>query len=177
MSIDIVGVSGSPGIHARSRIIVAEVVRQFVQKTGLRSELIDLNVLSADALLGRQRDNQVDEKVATVVSARVVVIGTPVYRASYAGQLKAFFDLLPQGGMQGVVVALVATGAGSAHSLVIDHALRPLVASLGGLSAANGMYITDGQFPDKTQIPTEVHTKIEALVNELVALAIRKDVA
>jgi len=61
MSIDIVGVSGSPGIHARSRIIVAEVVRQFVQKTGLRSELIDLNVLSADALLGRQRDNQVDE--------------------------------------------------------------------------------------------------------------------
>ena len=177
MSVEIIGISGSPSAQARSRIIVAEVVRQVAERTGYRSEVIDVNELSAEALLGRQRDPHVDAKVALVGAARVVVIGTPVYRASYTGLLKVFFDVFPQGALRGSVVGLVATGAGSAHALVLDHALRPLVASLGGLSAANGLYVTDGQFPDKAQIPAEVHTNIEVLTNELVILATRKDVA
>jgi len=173
----VVGISGSPGVNSRSRIIVAELVSRFVQRTRLSSQFIDLNDYAADALLGRRRDTAVDETIAIVMSARVVVVGTPVYRASYAGQLKAFFDLLPQHALRGVVVGLVATGAGSAHALVVDHALRPLVASVAGLSAASGIYITDGQFPDKSAIPGEVSDKIDEMVHELIFLAQRKDAA
>lgn len=177
MSGEIVGISGSPGINSRSRIIVAELVHRLVQRTRLSSQFIDLNDLAADALLGRRPDAYVEESITVVRHARIVVVGTPVYRASYAGQLKAFFDLFPQSALRGVTVGLVATGAGSAHALVVDHALRPLVASLAGLSAASGMYVTDGQFPDKSNIPVDVIEKIDELGHELIILAQRKDVA
>ena len=177
MSGEIVGISGSPGVNSRSRIVVSELVRRLAQRTGLDGQFIDLNDFAADALLGRRRDTHVDETIAAVSRARIVVVGTPVYRASYAGQLKVFFDLFPQSALRGVSVGLVATGAGNAHALVIDHALRPLVASLAGVSASSGIYITDGQFPDKSNIPVEVTEKIDELANELVILAQRKDAA
>ena len=71
------------------------------------------------------------------IESNILILCTPVYRASYASQLKAFFDLLPQDALLGRVVGLIATGAGPGHALVIDHALRPLVASLSGLTAAD----------------------------------------
>ena len=64
-------------------------------------------------------------------------------------QSVVFFDLFPQDALAGKVAIAVATGAGPAHGLVVDHALRPLLASVGALVVPAGIYGTDGQFgPD-----------------------------
>jgi FMN reductase len=111
--------------------------------------LIDLCDLPADGLLGRARVPAVDAALEAVASARLVVVGTPVYRASFSGLLKVFFDLFPQDALGGKVGIAIATGAGPAHALVVDHALRPLLASVGALVVPAGIYGTDGQFgPD-----------------------------
>ena len=89
----------------------------------------------------------------------------------YTGQLKAFLDLFPQDALRGSVAGLIATGAGPGHALAIDHGLRPLVASLRGLTAAQALYVTDPQFPDKTNVPEEIDRQAEALARELYALA------
>ena len=64
--------------------------------SGAETELIDLAKLSADGLLYRTKDEEVAAALEKATGARIVVVGTPIYRASYTGQLKAFFDLLPR---------------------------------------------------------------------------------
>ena len=166
-----VGISGSPSANSRSRLLVAGTL-DFLAERGVETSLVDLLDLPADALLARRfGDETVDRAIKQVDQAAIVVLGTPVYRATYAGQLKAFFDLFPQEALRGMVIGLIATGAGPGHALAIDHGLRPLVASLRGLSAATALYLTDKQIPDKTHFPPEVATQVEELALELYKLA------
>ena len=58
----------------------------------------------------------------------------------------------------------IATGAGPAHALVVDHALRPLLASVGALVAATGVYGVDAQFT-----PDGVDAALSARVDRAVA--------
>lgn len=165
-----IGIAGSPSANSRSRVLVARVLAE-LSALGVEGRLIDLVELPADALLARRQDETVAEAIQRTTRAQIVVLGTPVYRASYAGQLKAFLDLFPQDALRDRVVGLVATGAGPIHALAIDHGLRPLVASLRGLTAARAIYAVDAQFPDKNNLPQELAQQARALAEELYALA------
>lgn len=165
-----IGISSSPSPNSRSHILVARTIAQLAS-LGATTNVLDLTDLPAEALLARSRDATVDAAIEGTIGANILVLGTPVYRASYAGQLKAFLDLFPQDALRGRVVGLIATGAGPAHALSIDHGLRPLVASLRGLTASQAIYVVDSQFPDKTQIPEAIDQQIGALAHELYALA------
>src|SRR5262249_44782213 len=108
--------------------------------------LIDLATLPAGALLGRQADTSVARALEAVGTAHVVVASSPVYRATYSGLLKVFFDLLPQDALVGKIAVPILTGGGPAHLLALDHGLRPLFASLGATVVAHGVYGNDAQF-------------------------------
>jgi FMN reductase len=168
----VVGLAGSLAATSRSTALVAYVL-ELLAARGLPGDLIKLSDLPAEALLGRGHDPVVDAALARVAEAQLLVVGTPIYRASYTGQLKAFFDLLPRAALSGCVVGLIATGGIRDHALAIDHGLRPLVASLDGLSAAHGVYVTDADleaFPSGPLPPT-VDEQLHALVDQLHALA------
>lgn len=165
-----VGVSGSPSAGSRSRALVTAILA-YLAATDVRTGLVDLADLPADALLARRREATVEAAVADVRTADIVVLSTPIYRASYTGQLKAFFDLFPQEALRDRVVGLVATGASAGHLLALDHGLRPLVASLGGLTAARTVYAVDAQVPSGGPIAEEVDRQLQALAVELRGLA------
>jgi SsuE family FMN reductase len=165
-----VGLSGSPSPNSRSKILLEKTLEQLASQ-GLEVQLIDLAELPAEGLLGRRKEPLIDEAIQQATHANIVVLATPVYRATYTGQLKAFLDLFPQNALRGIVVGLIATGGSPLHALSIDHGLRPLVASLSGLSAAHAVYVTDGQFPDKNQIPAEIGKLVGDLAEELHILA------
>jgi FMN reductase len=82
----------------------------------------------------------------SVRTATIVVASTPVYRATYSGLLKVFFDLLPVDGLAQKVAVAIATGGSPAHQLVIDHGLRPLFGSVGAVTVPTGIYGTDAGF-------------------------------
>lgn len=165
-----IGLSGSPSPNSRSRILVENVLAQLAT-LGVTTKLLDLSELPADALLGRRRDATIDDAIQQTTQAHILLLGTPVYRATYTGQLKAFLDLFPQAALRGRVTGLIATGASPLHALAIDHGLRPLVASLAGLTAAQAIYVTDAQFPDKTQVPEAISQLTLGLAQELTTLA------
>jgi hypothetical protein len=54
---------------------------------------------------------------------------------------------------------------------MIDQGLRPLVASLRGLAAAQAVYVVDSQPPDKQNIPEPIEAQPRALSAELLVLA------
>lgn len=161
-----VGISGSPSARSKSRTLLEHTLSALGTR-GVETTLIDLNTLPADALLGRRRTADVDDALAAVSRAHIVVASTPVYRATYSGLLKVFFDLLPINGLREKTAIAVATGGSSAHQLVIDHGLRPLFASVSAVTVPTGIYGTDSAF--ENGIP---HASLIARIGEAVGEAV-----
>ena len=166
-----VGISGSPGARSKSRTLLERALLALSDR-GATTTLIDLAALPADALLGRRRASEVDSALGSVSQATIIVASTPVYRATYSGLLKVFFDLLPVDGLVGKTAIAIATGGSSAHQLVIDHGLRPLFASGGAVTIATGVYGTDSAFENGVPHPSLI-ARLHAAVAEAVTLGER----
>jgi len=165
----VVGISGSPSATSKSRVLVEYALGRLAAR-GATTQLVDLAALAAEPLLGRGTDAAVTAAIEAATRAGIVVAGTPVYRATYSGLLKLFFDLLPQDSLMGKVGVPIVTGHGAAHSLAVDHGLRPLFASLGATVVANGVYATSAQFPDGRP-GAELLGAVDRAVHEALALA------
>lgn len=148
-----IGLSGSPGGRAsRSRALLERILERLAAR-GVETTMIDLAALPGDGLLGRTPSSEVRAALDAVAAAQIVIASTPIYRATYSGLLKIFFDLLPQEALVGKVGVPVATGAAPGHLLAIDHGLRPLFASVGAVVVGMAVYATDRQFQDGVPEP------------------------
>ncbi|MEU2301115.1 FMN reductase [Streptomyces antibioticus] len=75
-----------------------------------------------------------------VAGADGLIVVTPVFSASYSGLFKSFFDVLDQDALTGKPVLIAATGGSARHSLVLEHALRPLFAYLRAVVVPTAVY-------------------------------------
>ncbi|MGV9567001.1 FMN reductase [Streptomyces sp. NPDC003480] len=75
-----------------------------------------------------------------VTEADGLIVVTPVFSASYSGLFKSFFDVLDKDALVGTPVLIAATGGTARHSLVLDHALRPLFSYLRAVVSPTGVY-------------------------------------
>ncbi|MFI9119393.1 oxidoreductase [Streptomyces sp. WAC02707] len=103
-------------------------------------ELRDLAVDIANNLVTGFPSGRLREAIDTVTGADGVIAVTPVFTASYSGLFKSFFDLVDPTALTGVPVLIGATGGTARHSLVLDHALRPLFAYLRALTVPTAVY-------------------------------------
>jgi FMN reductase len=166
-----VGISGSPSARSKSRTLLERTLAALADR-GVTTTLIDLASIPADALLGRRKAAELDDALARIRGANIVVASTPVYRATYSGLLKVFFDQLPIDGLVDKSAIAIATGGSPAHLLVIDHGLRPLFASVGAVTTPTGVYGTDSAFEDG--VPHQsLLTRIEQAATEAVTLSER----
>ncbi len=170
MTASVIGLSGSPKPVSHSRTLLALTLAALERQAAGSSRLVDLAELPADALLGRREDREVADAIQAVLDAGIVVVSTPIYRATYSGLLKVFFDLLPQDALARKVAIAIATGGGPGHLLAVDHGLRPLLASVGALVGATAVYGTDAQFRNGTPEPALVE-QIERAALEAASLA------
>ena len=100
----------------------------------------------ADHLLTGFASGALADAVATVRRADGLVAVTPVFSASYCGLFKTFFDVLEPGTLDGKPVLLAATGGTARHSLVLDHALRPLFSYLRAVVVPTGVFAASEDF-------------------------------
>jgi FMN reductase len=170
-----VGISGSPAARSKSRTLLERALAALGDR-GVTTTLIDLATLPADALLARRRATEVEDALGEVSRATIIVASTPVYRATYSGLLKVFFDLLPLNGLVGKTAIAIATGGSPAHQLVIDHGLRPLFASVGAVMTPTGIYGTDSAFENGVPHPSLL-ARLAAAVSEAITLGERFHVA
>lgn len=80
------------------------------------------------------------EALEAVSGADGLIAVTPVFAASYSGLFKSFFDLVEPDALAGTPVLIAATGGTPRHSLVLDHALRPLFTHLHATVVPTGVY-------------------------------------
>jgi FMN reductase len=149
----LVAVSSGDSATSKTRALAAAAL-----EVGGGGLLIDLIDLPADALLGRRQDDAVDEAVAAASSASVLVLATPIYRATFSGALKAFLDRFATDALARTAVVLAATAGGPTHYLSLDTGGRSVVASLGGWTVPTVVYATSADFDDGR--PSEAITDI-----------------
>ncbi|MGY1843582.1 FMN reductase [Modestobacter sp. SYSU DS0875] len=107
-----------------------------VELVELRGHARDL----ADHLTTGFANEPLQASIDTVVGADAVIAVTPVFSASYSGLFKTFFDVLDKDALIGKPVLLGATAGTARHSLVVEHALRPLFAYLRAVPAPTGVF-------------------------------------
>ena len=132
--------------------------------------LVELSQLGADGLLGRVDDAEVADAVAAASGASVLVLASPVYRATVSGAMKAFLDRFPTGALAGTSVVLAATAAVPEHYLALDTSGRALVASLEGWSVPTVVYATSGDIVDG-ELSAPLRERLAKALAEAAALA------
>ncbi|MCA0145160.1 FMN reductase [Blastococcus sp. LR1] len=107
-----------------------------VEVVELRKHARDL----ADNLLTGFPNESLRGAVDTVVGADGLIAVTPVFSASYSGLFKTFFDVLDKDSLTGKPVLLGATAGTARHSLVLEHAMRPLFSYLRATVAPTAVF-------------------------------------
>ncbi|MEU0227942.1 NADPH-dependent FMN reductase [Streptomyces sp. NPDC006284] len=139
----VLSVSGSPSASSRTSGLLRHLDDRLAAQ-GHEVLPLDVRTVPAEALLGADFAHPaIIEATALFARAEGVVIGTPVYKASYSGVLKALLDLLPQYALTGKTVLPLATGGTTAHVLAIDYALRPVLNSMGAAHIVQGWFTLD----------------------------------
>ncbi|CAL9529196.1 oxidoreductase [Streptomyces sp. SID6013] len=106
-------------------------------------ELRDLAVEIAHTFTNGFPAPALADAFAEVAAADGLIVVTPVFSASYSGLFKSFFDALSvtdEEALTGKPVLIGATGGTARHSLVLDHALRPLFSYLKAVVVPTGVY-------------------------------------
>lgn len=127
----------SAGVSSPSstRLLADQLADAVTAGVTARGESVDVDVLEL-APLAASLATTVTTGIAPadVVAARDLVAAadgvvavTPVFTASYSGLFKMFFDVLDPDSLTGVPMAVAATAGTPRHSLVLDHAVRPLM--------------------------------------------------
>ena len=147
----IVALAGSPSANSRSTALLRHALSRFADDEP-RTEIV-LRDLPPAALVRADFDAPAIRRAREqVAAARLVVIATPIYKASFSGLLKTFLDLLPQDALRGKTVLALGTGGSHAHLLALDYALKPVLAALGARHILDAIYAVDAQF-----VPHPVH--------------------
>lgn len=89
--------------------------------------LKDLEMSFADGRDFREYNNDNRVLIEKLIAADAIVIGTPVYQASFPGVLKNVFDLLPINALQDKTVGVVVTAGSARHYLMAQTQLFPIL--------------------------------------------------
>lgn len=112
-------------------------------------EVVELHEVAheiTDHLLTRFPAPALAGVVDAVRRADGLIAVTPVFSASYSGLFKMFFDVLEDGTLDGKPVLIAATAGTPRHSLVLDHAMRPLFTYLHAVVVRTGVFAATEDF-------------------------------
>nr|WP_314629239.1 FMN reductase [uncultured Janthinobacterium sp.] len=147
----LVAVSGGLQRPSKAAALAEHLLDLIADAVPCKLRLVELGQLVpqlAGAVWRSQLPETVERELAAVEQADILVVATPVFRGSYTGLFKHFFDFIDQDALIDKPVLLAATGGSERHALVIDHQLRPLFSFFQARTLPLGVYATDKDFVD-----------------------------
>jgi FMN reductase len=139
----LVVVSAGLSVPSSTRLLADRLAAAVQRATPVHVQVVELRELAVEiaqnftnGFPGRSLAAALD----AVTEADGLIVVTPVFSASYSGLFKSFFDVLDKDALTGKPVLIAATGGTARHSLVLEHALRPLFAYLRAVVVPTGVY-------------------------------------
>ena len=153
---------------------VAKLAKLGVDATVSTFELRDTAVDVTNNTLTGFPSPKLETVVDAVIAADGLIAVTPVFTASYNGLFKSFFDVIDNKALEGLPVAIGATAGTPRHSLVLDHAMRPLFNYLHSVVVPTGVFAASEDWgssggSNDDGVPS-LHSRIERAATELAPL-------
>ena len=139
----LVVVSAGLSVPSSTRLLADRLAAATGRQADVDVEVVELRELAveiAQNLTNGFPGRRLAAAIDAVTSADGLIVVTPVFSASYSGLFKSFFDVIDKDALTGIPVLIAATGGTARHSLVLDHALRPLFAHLRAVVVPTGVY-------------------------------------
>ncbi|KQB85861.1 FMN reductase [Corynebacterium lowii] len=131
---------------------IAQAASEHLENTGHEASItiIELRDLASDLAhamtSGGLLSDALREAIDQVTHADGLVVVTPVFKASYSGLFKMFFDVLDTQAIVGIPTVLAATAGSPRHSLVLDYSLRPLLSYMRATIMPTGVFAATEDF-------------------------------
>nr|WP_145492266.1 MULTISPECIES: FMN reductase [Streptomyces] len=139
----LVVVAAGLGVPSSTRLLADRLAAAVAERTPVDTEVIELRDLAVEIahhLTSGFPGKALAAAQDAVTGADGLIVVTPVFSASYSGLFKSFFDVLGKDALTGKPVLIAATGGTARHSLVLDHALRPLFSHLRAVVVPTGVH-------------------------------------
>lgn len=163
----VLGIDGSPRGGGKTHTVLEAILRG-AEADGAQGSIVSL----------AGGPSAIEEALDEIGRAEGFVMGSPVYRASYAAPLKGLLDRLPRGmwgeteaPLRGRAVAIAATGA-SLHHFLCLHDLRNVLASFFATHVVPpGLYVPSEGFDAEGSLAAEYEALASQQGRALVELA------
>ncbi|MFJ3223269.1 FMN reductase [Streptomyces sp. NPDC086783] len=114
---------------------IAAAVQDELEQRGTQVEIEYVEVRDhahdlVNHLMAGYPSPELEQVFSTVTAADGLIAVTPTFTASYNGLFKMFFDCIDDTALTDKPTLIAATGGTGRHSLVLEHALRPVFAYL-----------------------------------------------
>ncbi|RZU16889.1 CE1759 family FMN reductase [Streptomyces sp. BK239] len=139
----LVVVSAGLSVPSSTRLLADRLATAAAERAAAEVEVVELRDLAVEIahnLTNGFPGRRLAAALDAVTAADGLIVVTPVFSASYSGLFKSFFDVLEQDALAGKPVLIAATGGSARHSLVLEHALRPLFAYLRAVVVPTAVY-------------------------------------
>lgn len=178
MTRKIVVVSAGLSVPSSTRLLADQLAGAVEAQVSARGEGVDIEFvelrdyaadLAATMTSGGLPTPIVARLRDLVTSADGLIAVTPVFTASYSGLFKMFIDVLDPKSLTGMPVLIAATAGSARHSLVLEHAMRPLFAYLRTVVVPTAVFAATEDFGTDTAALTD---RITRAASELASLVV-----
>ncbi|MCI1642961.1 MAG: NAD(P)H-dependent oxidoreductase [Bifidobacterium crudilactis] len=174
---------GEPSTTTKLAEGIAEKTAQQLQHDGHAAQVnvIELKNLAKDiaiASVSWRISPELQAALDIVVNSDALVAASPVFKATYSGLFKSFWDIAAQDALLGMSVAVVATAGSERHALVPDTSMRSLFAFMRaivvptGVMAATVDWGSDGLLSRQTRVAAELASMVTAEVRKRMLAAV-----
>lgn len=155
MARHVVAITAGLSVPSSTRLLTDQLVEAVTAQVTSRGEAVEVTVLELREIAGDlatylasggMPSRQITRVRDLVASADGLIAVTPVFSASYSGLFKLFFDALDPDALNGVPVLIGATAGSARHSLVLEHAMRPLFSYLRAVVVPTGVFAATEDF-------------------------------
>jgi FMN reductase len=139
----LVVVSAGLSVPSSTRLLADRLANATAGRTSAEVRVIELRDLAVEIahnLTNGFPGRALADALEAVAAADGLIVVSPVFTASYSGLFKSFFDVLDKEALAGKPVLIAATGGTARHSLVLEHAMRPLFAYLRAVVVPTAVY-------------------------------------
>ncbi|MCL7748514.1 NADPH-dependent FMN reductase [Halalkalibacter alkaliphilus] len=176
----IVIISGSPTSFSRLNSLL-KYTKQLLEKAEMEVSVVQVCELPSEELLHAKWDAPaIKEANMLIEEAEAIVIGTPIYKASFSGVLKTFLDLLPENGLKDKGILPLAIGGTRSHLLMLEYSLKPILSVLGATHIEKGVFVQNVQVSlneeGETEIASVTKTRLIKSVDRFVTTMLHSEV-
>lgn len=170
----LLAISGNVRTPSRTASLVHLIQTELESRLAVTGRFVEIARVAPPLMAALTRE-EVGSEGSTVIrrieSADVLVIGSPIYRASYTGALKHVFDLVDNRSLTGSVAIIAATGGTPLHGLAVEHQFRPLLSYFGIVAVATTIYALETDFVDFQLASGAIRDRVARAADEVALLA------